>query len=218
MKDLEVPRPDTSDMIAVHEVFRSSLASAPGFVASARGDVARRALVTDFYDNILAFLEVHHDGEETLVFPLLIERAPASRALVSRMDTQHTAVLGQLTAAKAALTTWSEGGDEGADDAVDGLVALADALTVHLDEEEAEILPLAGDYLSMEEWGALPGHGMANFSGDKVWLILGLIRENFTAAQADAMLEHMPPPARTMWETMGESAFKTMITEVRQTA
>ncbi len=78
----------------------------------------------------------------------------------------------------------------------------------HLDEEETNVLPLAADNLSMEEWGALPGHGMANFHGDKIWLILGLIRERMNDEQRAAMLEHMPPPAVDMWTGFGEQAFK----------
>ena len=78
----------------------------------------------------------------------------------------------------------------------------------HLDEEEAKVLPLAAEYLSMEEWGALPGHGMANFHGDKIWLILGLIRERMTDEQRAAMTAHMPPPALEMWTGFGEQAFE----------
>ena len=218
MADPGTPRPDTSDMTAVHQVFRSSFAAAPAFVASTRGDDARRSLIADYYANLLAFLEVHHEGEEQLVFPQLTERAPDSRALVARMAAQHADVVRMLNDAKAAQASWVKHGDDAAVAAADSLVALAEALQTHLDEEEALILPLAEEHLSMEEWGALPGHGMANFSGDKVWLILGLIRENFTPAQRDDMLEHMPPPARAMWETMGESSFAAMIAEVRQTA
>jgi len=218
MTDPAAPRPDTSDMVAVHQVFRTSLASAPAFVASSRGDDARRALIADYYANLLAFLDVHHEGEETLVFPILMERAPQSQTLVTRMATQHTEVLGRLQETKDAVSGWSETGDQRAVEAAGALAGLGDALAVHLDEEEAAVLPLAGKHLTMEEWGALPGHGMANFRGDKVWLIMGLIRENFTPVQRDAMLEHMPPPARAMWENMGESAFTTMITEVRQPA
>jgi hypothetical protein len=216
VSDLGVERPDTSDMAAVHQVFRSSLAAAPALVASSRGDEARRALIAGYYANLLAFLEVHHQGEETLVFPYLTERAPECRTLMTRMATQHTDVLSLLDESKAALGLWSDKGDPAAVDAATALVALGDALSVHLDEEEAEILPLAGDHLSMEEWGALPGHAMANFTGDKIWLIIGLIRENFTPAQRDTMLAHMPPPALAMWSTMGEAAFAEMIAEVRQ--
>jgi hypothetical protein len=218
MTDSGLPRPDTSDMVAVHQVFRSSLSAAPAFVASTRADDARRALIADYYANLLAFLEVHHEGEEQLVFSYLNERAPDSREVVERMVAQHADVVRLLDEAKVARAEWVRQGDDAAVRAADALVALGDALLVHLDEEEAQILPLAAEHLSMEEWGALPGHGMANFSGDKVWLILGLIRENFSPAQRDAMLEHMPPPARAMWETMGESSFAAMIAEVRQTA
>jgi hypothetical protein len=217
MTDLELPRPDTSDMVAVHQVFRSSLAAAPALVGSARGDDARRALIADYYANVLAFLEVHHEGEELLVFPVLAERVPQCRALVGRMATQHTDVVGMVDVAKETLPRWSKEGDPAADDTVRALGALGAALSTHLDEEEAEILPLAREYLSPEQWGALPGHGMANFTGDKIWLVLGLIRENFTPEQSAAMLEHMPPPALAMWQTMGASAFDQMIADVRQT-
>ena len=66
-------------------------------------------------------------------------------------------------------------------------------LVEHLDEEERLGLPLAAEYLSAEEWGRLPGHGLAAFDGDKVWLILGLIRERMNEEQRVAMLAHMPP-------------------------
>jgi hypothetical protein len=46
---------------------------------------------------------------------------------------------------------------------------------------------------------------------------MGLIRENFTQQQRDAMLEHMPPPASQMWQNMGEASFNELIAQVRQT-
>ena len=73
------PRLDTSDMPAVHKVFRSSLASAPTFIASAAGNDERRALIANYLRQPDGLPEVHHDGEEQLVFPLLIERAPGAQ-------------------------------------------------------------------------------------------------------------------------------------------
>jgi hypothetical protein len=58
---------------------------------------------------------------------------------------------------------------------------------------------------------------MRTFTGDKVWLILGLVRENFTQRQRDLMLEGMPPPVRQMWETTGEASFNDLMAQVRQT-
>jgi hypothetical protein len=205
-------------MAAVHKVFRSSFGSAPEFIASAKGDDARRALIADYYGNVMSFLEVHHDGEEELLFPLLVERMPGSRDLVDQAKEAHHQALAALNTSKDALSEWTNNGDADAGDLERSLATLNEVLCAHLDMEEAEIMPLAGDHLTIEEWGMLPAHGFANFKGDKIWLILGLIRENFTDHQRAEMLAHMPPPAVQMWETMGESSFNQMIGEVRRSA
>ena len=209
-------RPDTSDMAAVHQVFRSSLASAPVLIESAAGDDDRRTLNASYYANVLAFLEAHHDGEEELLFPLLIERAPQQRSEVDLAIEQHQDVLTLLAAARTSVTAWEAKGDGEGPELVRNLGSLNEALAAHLDQEEARLVPLATEHVTAEEWGMLPGHAMANFKGDKIWLIMGLIRENFTPAQKATMLEHMPPPARQMWETMGEASFNEMIANVRQ--
>ncbi len=203
------PRPDTRDMYAVHGVFRDTLGAAPTLVGGiAPGDAERVALIANYYENILSFLEAHHDGEELLVFPLLRERAAGAGELVDDMTEQHHEAIALLQEARAALAAWP-GGDAATQQAAqERLDALGSHLCEHLEEEEAKVLPLAAEYLSMEEWGALPGHGMANFHGDKIWLILGLIRERMTAEQQAAMAAHMPPPALEMWTGFGQQAFK----------
>lgn len=217
MTEFSSIRPDTSDMPAVHKVFRSSLGSGPDFVASAEGADERRALIANYYANLMAFLEVHHDGEEMLVFPLLVERAPEHKAIIEQAESQHADVVGLMHAVKESLSSWEVNGDSEGPEVIRSLMALDAVLSPHLDQEEAEIVPLAAEHLTVEEWGMLPGHGFANFTGDKIWLILGLIRENFTNEQRDAMLEHMPPPARQMWESAGETSFNDLIAQVRQT-
>jgi len=207
---------DTSDMLAVHQVFRSSFDAAPELFGSVDGDAGRRELVTDYYANVLAFLEVHHQAEDALVFPLVAERAPEQAPLIERMRRQHDQVVALLETAHDRLTSWSDGGD--GSEVVAALGSLGDDLGPHLDDEEEHLLPVAGRHLSAEEWGALPGHGMAHFTGDKVWLILGLIREGMTDTQRREMLASMPPPAVEMWQSMGEAAFTEMIAEVRRTS
>jgi hypothetical protein len=210
-------RPDTSDMAAVHNVFRSALAAAPDLVAGAAGSAERRGLIANFYTNIFSFLEVHHDGEEELIFPLLAERAPTRGPVVEEARAQHADVIELLDSARSSVAAWEVDGDGAAPDVVRSLQALGDALTRHLDDEEAYLVPLAGEHLTAEEWGVLPGNAMGHFSGDKVWLVIGLVRENFTQAQRDMMLEKMPPPALAMWQTMGEASFDDLIGRVRST-
>jgi len=211
-----IPPADTSDMPAVHKVFRDSLASGPEFIASAAGDGARRAMIANYYANLINFLKVHDDGEEEIVFPVLSERAPGERSILDKAAADHQAVVGLMATVDDQIEIWQAKGDDGAQGILEALAALQATLTPHLDEEEAEVLPLAATHMNAAEWGQLPGHAMSHFQGDKIWLILGLIRENFTQQQRDMMLAHMPPQAREMWETVGERSFNELIARVRQ--
>ncbi len=88
-------------------------------------------------------------------------------------------------------------------------------LDAHFVEEETEILPLASAHMSAEEWGALPGHAMAHFSGDKIWLILGLIFEQMTDEQLADTMTLLPPPVVDMWKTTGKASFDDFVARVR---
>ena len=210
-------RPDVTDMYAVHRVFRDTLGAAPQLVGGIpAGDAARVDQIANYYDNILFFLEAHHEGEEAIVFPRLRERCPEEEALLDSLESEHELALGLLGSARSSLTAWpSSGGDAAAQTAVaDSLEALRSQLESHLDEEETRALPLCADNILAEEWGQLPGHALAGYQGDKVWLILGLIRERMTDDQRARMLANMPPPARDMWTGFGEAAFKELSSEV----
>ena len=209
------PRPDTSDMFAVHGVFRDALGAAPTLVGGiAPGDAERVALIANYYENILSFLHTHHEGEEELVFPLLRERCDGAGELMDRMAEEHHEALELLEQARVALAAWPAGDAAAQQAAQERLVELGSHLNEHLLEEEQKVLPLAGANLSMEEWGAMPAHGMAAFDGDKIWLVVGLIRERMNDEQRAAMMAHMPPPALEMWTGFGEQAFKEYSTVV----
>ena len=210
-----VARPDTNDMYAVHGVFRDTLGAAPTLVGGiAPGNAERVALIANYYENILSFLHTHHEGEEELVFPLLRDRCDGAGELMDRMAEEHHEALELLEQARTALAAWPSGDAAAQQAAQERLVELGSHLNEHLLEEEQKVLPLAGANLSMEEWGAMPAHGMAAFDGDKIWLVVGLIRERMNDEQRAAMMAHMPPPALEMWTGFGEQAFKEYSTVV----
>ena len=209
------PRPDTSDMLAVHQVFREALGSAPELIGAA-ADAERVALVGTYYANVLHFLEGHHEGEDLLVWPRLLERCPPDAATVDRISAQHHDVTPALERSQTLVGSWVDSADPArGQELSDALASLRETLLAHLDEEEQFILPLCAAHLSGPEWGELPAHGLGTFRGDKVWLILGLIRENMTQHQRDEMLAHMPPPAVEMWTSMGSAAFDAFVAELR---
>jgi hemerythrin-like domain-containing protein len=208
-------RPDVTDMVCVHDVFRDVFDAAPRLVGSvAAGDTDRVALISNFYDNILSFLTVHHAGEDELVFPRLATRRPNDVETITRINAQHHDVDDAVALSTSNLAAWASGDSAVQLKAASALGDLGQTLRAHLADEEREILPMCGESLSMQEWGELPGHGMAHFTGDKVWLILGLIRQRMTQQQRDLMLAHMPPPAVQMWTSFGENAFNELIAAV----
>jgi hemerythrin-like domain-containing protein len=208
---------DTSDMLIPHGLFRSNLAQAGDIVTAVRrGDSAQLAIVSNYLDNILRFLDAHHGGEDAVVWPVLAERDPTAAMLLARMEAQHHAIHELRAKTETLLVRWTASGDPDDGRALaSALQGLAAELEVHFGEEEAEILPLASRFMSAEEWGALPGHAMQHYTGDKLWLLLGLVFEQMTPAQLDAVLPHMPPPVMEMWNSTGKRDFDSFIAKVR---
>lgn len=220
MTQTAVYQTDTSDMLIPHGLFRSAFSEASALVRGvAAQDTARRAAVSSYLDNVLRFLDVHHGAEDELVWPLLQARCPLDAGLISRMEGQHETIHRVRGRIDPLLSGWSAGGDPGAASALaDALEALHAELEVHFGEEEREILPLASRSMSPEEWHALPGHAMAHFTGDKIWLILGLVFEQMSGAQLAATMQLMPAPVIDMWTGSGRAAFEDFIADVRQPA
>jgi hypothetical protein len=208
--------PYASGMAAVHRIYLSSLDAADAYIESARGDGTRRALIASFYENVLASLANHHNGEDELYFPLLIERAPEQADVVHASLEQHQQVVALLEAAQAATATWEVAGDAGGRELLRVLGSLNEALSAHCVQEEETIVPLAAVHLSPDEWNRLPAHSAANFKGDKYWLIVGLRLECSSPDERASVLDHMAPQTRKWWETEGKPSFEDMMAEVRR--
>lgn len=207
---------NTNDMLAVHAALRTSLASAPALVAAAGDDPEKVAVVATYCDNVLEFLHVHHEGEDELVYPVLVSRCTEHAELLQRIDDQHKLLNEPMATAKSALAAWQAAPSAASGDAVSGAITeVSDTLLPHLAEEETQVLPIASCYLTPEEWGVLPGHALQNFAGDKPWLAVGLIREHLTEEQRAEMLASMPPPVQQLWTDQWEPAYTGFIAGVR---
>jgi len=203
-------------MVEMHRVFRTALAQAPDLIGSvAPGASDRRALVGAYYANVLRLLHAHHDGEDLLLTPKLVERNPRHAEQISTVAAQHRQVQPLIDATEAGIAAWHD--NPGSTSAL--LAAAGElnaALTAHLDIEEQQILPLASQCVNVMEWGELPAHGLGNFDGDKLWLVLGLIRAELSAANLADMDAHLPPPVATMWAETGEVQFQAFVAHLEQ--
>lgn len=204
-----LPLADTSDMIGLHRVFRQALAAAPRLVGGVRpGDADRAEIVGTYYDNVLRLLDSHHSGEDELLTPKLLERCPDETDTITAIFAQHHDVHDAIAQAHTSVATWrTEPTASSATELQAALAALESALTPHLDQEERTVLPIAARCIDVAEWGELPAHGMRTFTGDKPWLIRGLVGDEMTPAQRADMDAHTPPPIAATWAETGQAAY-----------
>jgi hypothetical protein len=207
--------PDVTEMAAVHRVFRGAFTMTPKLVGGvADGDREGAAVVGAYLSTVLKFLHAHHTGEDELMFPKLVERAEDPE-LVARVNAQHHLIEPALAAAGATASDWSAGGSAELGRRLVGEVAvLAGVTTPHLDEEEATIMPIVSEHITLDEWHELPGHALRSMEGDELWLVLGLVRDQMSQEQRDHMLEAMPPPLVEAWQAVGLESYKARITQL----
>jgi hypothetical protein len=210
---------DVSDMADVHQAFRRGFGDARNQLAFIDdGDSERAAFFADYMSEVLWFLHAHHEGEDELLYPRLVERVPAESALWARMDEQHSGVSSKLDAANEAAANYRASGSASDASALatecEGLWA---TLSPHLAQEEAEVLPIAADYITPEEWGQLPQHALMHYTGERLWLPFGLATEAFPAAKREGIVESAPPLS-AMWNGGGSKAFDNHMNLIRDSA
>lgn len=149
---------DVRDMLVVHGALRREFRLAPGLVEGvADGDVARAAVVGPHVRLLLDLLHVHHHGEDELLWPLLLERAPEPLVpVVELMERQHEGIEATSEEIGAVLGRWTATAAAGDRDALARLLTdLHAALDEHLRAEEQHVLPLAEQHVTPAEWGRL---------------------------------------------------------------
>jgi hypothetical protein len=200
---------DASGMAEIHRMFRASFAEGPALVGGVTdGDAAQADRVGDHLAMLSVGLHAHHEGEDTLLWGRLENRAPSCAAHVARMKEQHAEMLVHLDDLDAVLPAWRASGrvtDAAAVTAA--LTGINDALALHLPDEEANIVPVMETVLTEHEVEALSEHGRKATPKGKLFISLGAI----LSAQPDGgtawQHKHLPPPVRLLWRVVGRSRY-----------
>lgn len=202
--------PDTAEMVFVHNSFRKQFGNLPGLVRAVdAGDRARAAVLVEFLGQLTTALHHHHEGEDELMWPLLLDRAPVDSALILRMEEQHERIAELYRGADRTAAAFAADPTSAARDALaDVLTDLNDALGEHLHDEEAHILPLVERVITVPEWQALAERGRAGIPKDKQLVFLGFLLDANTPERGRAMLAASPAPARVAWALLGRRAFR----------
>ena len=153
----QVPMADVGEMYLVHTMLRREFGLLPDLIRGAgRSDAKRRALIGAHAQLVLQILHTHHENEDLVLWPLLLERAEAEATeIVAVMEEQHHAIAAAHDEAVRRLGGWCRFGRDGEGFAT-VLDDLARALTAHTALEEKAAPPLTEKYVTVAEWAQMP--------------------------------------------------------------
>ena len=191
---------DVRDMAIVHRTFRNVYEESARLVHAAPApSPGRVTFLADHIDFAIAMLHVHHEGEDELLYPKLIERVPDQAPMTEEVEHEHALIKTALESASAACAAWRE---RPSAETGEALAAALDQLNTvaqrHLDDEEQKIVPLAAVTLTQQEWDALGKHGVAQIPRNRRGIAFGMILDPLGEADRAYMKGFLPPPVRML--------------------
>ncbi|WP_194411318.1 hemerythrin domain-containing protein [Microbacterium cremeum] len=191
------PGCDTSGLLLVHRIFRWLYRELPLLVREvAAGDVERAAIVGRYAHLDFFALHMHHETEDIALWDRLTSRDPACALHVDQMRAQHAEVSAQLARIEPQLAPWVASADPGLRDRfASDIEMLRDTLSVHLVQEEDEIMPVAGAVLSQQEWDWMEEHTRATLAAHRKEL-----GKDVMALQIGLLIASVPEDEREEWQ------------------
>ena len=208
---------DVRDMAIVHRLFRQAYDEAARLVRAAPApSPGRVTFLADHIDLVLGGLHSHHQDEDELLYPKLIERAPEQAPMTEQVEHEHQIIATALDAASAACTAWRQRPSAETGEALAAaLDHLNEVVQPHLDDEEQKVVPLAAVTLTQQEWDAMGKRGMSSIPRNKRAIAAGMMLEPLDAADRAYMMKHVPAPVRMLFPLMVERPWKKYAATLR---
>ena len=208
---------DVREMAILLQAFRRVYAEAAQLVrANPAPPPGRVAFLADHIDFSLTMLHIHHEGEDELLYPKLIERAPDQALITQEVEHEHELIKTALDAVSAACAAWRA---ESTAETGEALAAALDELNTtaqhHLDDEEQKIVPLAAVTVTQEEWDALNKHAAAEIPWAKRPIAFGMMLEPLSDAERAHMMRSAPGPLRMLTPFLLERPWKKYAATLR---
>jgi deazaflavin-dependent oxidoreductase (nitroreductase family) len=205
-------------MAVIHRIFRRGFPEVSRLVLRTPPTaVARAEAVAAHLDYLLNGLHNHHTGEDEHVWPRLLERAAPQTELIERMERQHEAIAGRAAQVRAALEVWRVTPRNGHELAT-ALDDFTQALVEHLDDEEANVVPLIRAHLKADEWRRFGEETFEKFTNPEKLIATGTLEEVATPAEAAWFIGELPVPIKLMWRLLGRRRYRRYIARVRGSA
>ena len=201
---------DARGMAEIHRMFKAGFGEGRTLIDGVTdGDTVHAEVVADHLAMLSTGLHAHHEGEDTMLWDPLEQRAPSCAVHVERMKAQHAELLVHLTALDAVLPSWrSSAGAADAAGVVSALDGINSALAAHLPDEESNIVPVMETVITQKEVDALSEHGRKATPKGRMFLQLGAILAAQPDGGAEWQREHLPPPVRLLWRWVGRQKYE----------
>jgi len=154
---------DASAMLEIHRALRRSFGEATVLVDGvAEGDTKHATAVATQLNLISTALHAHHEGEDSRLWDMVSDRAPACVLHVDRMKRQHAGMLTHLEDLDRTLPAWrATATKEAAEPIRSALHGVSAAMAEHFPDEEATIVPAMEHVLAPSEENWFSKHGRA---------------------------------------------------------
>ena len=208
---------DVREMAIVHRMFRNGYEESARLVRAAPApSPGRVTFLADHIDFGIAMLHVHHEGEDELLYPKLIERVPEQAPMTEQVEHEHLLIKTALDEASAACAAWRQRPSAETGEALAAsLDHLNEVVQPHLDDEEQKVVPLAAVTLTQQEWDAMGKRGMNSVPRNKRGIAAGMMLEPLDANDRAYMMKHVPAPVRLLFPLMVERPWKKYAATLR---
>jgi hemerythrin-like domain-containing protein len=208
---------EVRDMAIVHRLFRQSYDEAARLVrAGPTPSPGRVTFLADHIDFIVRGLHIHHQDEDELLYPKLIERVPEQAPMTEQVEHEHQQIATALDAALGACATWRQRPSAETGEALaTALDELNAVVQPQLDDEEQKVDPLAAVTLTQQEWDAMGKRGMNSIPRNKRGIAAGMMLESLDEADRAYMMNAVPAPMRMLFPLMVGRPWKKYASTLR---
>jgi hemerythrin-like domain-containing protein len=163
------------------------------------------AAIARWFEHYRRACLIHAEGEDTVLWPALLEARPDLGGVVEGMDEEHAALHRVLDALTSAIP------DAGRVDEARRLASeLADLVQRHLDGEEAEAVPALIAAYPPERLGELIRTVQQNAGPEGAAVAIPFFVVSATDAERAAVLGALPPPVLDGYESSWRDAYDAL--------
>jgi iron-sulfur cluster repair protein YtfE (RIC family) len=161
------------------------------------------AVLAEFRDFLVAALHHHHESEDADLWPLITAVAPETAGRLADLSTEHDELDACLDALAAAALDDRLALEKTA-------VAVRDLVHLHLEHEEALLLPALRKHVSEEAWEEFSNKVIVTSPPTGAHLMVALFDEVGTPEEVELMLSNLPAPVQPLLPVMRVQAKATL--------